>query len=154
MELEGEEYDASSPLELFRANEKINANKRRFISRLAASEALLDNLHKVTPQFWPERVQLAILKLMNRGIVILYEQNLSMDGINTQEGESPMEFFQKTIIRFMASGKIDVNEDFSVTFKGDKRVLLDLKLLAEKGYGEDNYGNNIMLPPQLSYLKR
>ena len=39
-------------------------------------------------------------------------------------------------------------------FHGDRRVLADLKLLAEHGYGEDNFGNNIALPPALSYLRR
>ncbi|MEJ2704569.1 MAG: hypothetical protein P8Z79_19215 [Sedimentisphaerales bacterium] len=39
-------------------------------------------------------------------------------------------------------------------FIGDKRVLFDIKLLAESGYGEDNFGNNIPLPEKLSYLRR
>ena len=44
--------------------------------------------------------------------------------------------------------------DYDVTFIGDKRVLNDLQLLAEHGYGEDNFGNNIPLPKELSYLRR
>ena len=30
----------------------------------------------------------------------------------------------------------------------------DIKILAENGYGEDLFGNNIVLPPELSYLRR
>jgi hypothetical protein len=37
---------------------------------------------------------------------------------------------------------------------GDKRVLSDIQLLAQHGYGEDNYGNNVPLPKQLTYLRR
>ena len=42
----------------------------------------------------------------------------------------------------------------TATFRGDRRVLADLELLAANGYGEDAYGNNIALPPELSYLRR
>lgn len=154
MELDGEEYDASSPLELFRANEKINAAKRRFVNCLATSESLLDNLNKITSRFWPERIQLLILRLMDEGVIVLYEQNLSMKDMPPEEGESPKEYFQKIVARFLASGKIDIHKDISVVFRGDKRVLMDIKLLADQGYGEDKFGNNIMLPPQLSYLRR
>jgi hypothetical protein len=154
MIMDDEEYDASSPMELFRANEKINSAKRRFVNQLASSETLVDNLKNRNQQLWPEQVQLLILKLMDKNIVNLYEQNLSLEGINPEEGESPLEYFQKVIARFLASGKIDIQQDLFVVFKGDKRVLMDLKLLAEAGYGEDRNGNNIMLPSQLSYLKR
>ena len=39
-------------------------------------------------------------------------------------------------------------------FVGDKRVLADIRLLAECGYGEDKFGNNIALPEKLAYLRR
>ena len=41
-----------------------------------------------------------------------------------------------------------------VHFEGDKRVLADLEILAECGYGEDSYGNNTILPEELSYIRR
>lgn len=34
------------------------------------------------------------------------------------------------------------------------RVLEDIKLLAENGYGEDDFGNNLPLPARLSYLRK
>jgi len=40
-----------------------------------------------------------------------------------------------------------------VRCKGDKRVLDDIRLLAENGYGEDDSGNNIDLAPELGYLR-
>ena len=42
----------------------------------------------------------------------------------------------------------------AMPFRGDRRVLEDLQLLASNGYGEDAYGNNIALPDELSYLRR
>ena len=44
--------------------------------------------------------------------------------------------------------------DLGVTFRGDRRVLGDLQLLAANDYGEDAFGNNIALPAELSYLRR
>ena len=58
------------------------------------------------------------------------------------------------IARLLAEGKIDIHTDVKVRFVGDKRVLEDIRILAENGYGEDRFGNNIPLPPKLSYLSR
>ena len=56
--------------------------------------------------------------------------------------------------RLLALGKIDVDSAINVTFEGDTRVLADIQLLAEAGYGEDKFGNNIPLPEKLKYLRR
>jgi hypothetical protein len=55
--------------------------------------------------------------------------------------------------RLLAMGKIDISIDMTVQFVGDKRVLSDIQLLAEHGYGEDNFGNNVALPKKLAYLR-
>jgi hypothetical protein len=47
-----------------------------------------------------------------------------------------------------------VESHITVIFEGDKRVLNDIKLLAESGYGEDKFGNNVPLPEKLGYLRR
>ncbi|MBI9101365.1 MAG: HPr family phosphocarrier protein [Spirochaetales bacterium] len=154
MELEGKKYDAASPMELFRVNEKLNAEKRRYINNLVCSEKLLKDLDDSNKEIWKQKAQLVILHLMDKDQIVLYEQNLSMDGNDPQEGETPEVFFKRIIALFLASGKIDIQREFTVKFLGDKRVLLDLRILAEKGYGEDKFGNNIMLPPELSYLRR
>ncbi|MDY6861937.1 MAG: HPr family phosphocarrier protein [Thermodesulfobacteriota bacterium] len=52
-----------------------------------------------------------------------------------------------------AGGKISRENIREVTFIGDKRVLKDLKILAEVNYGEDIMGKSIELPKELSYLK-
>jgi hypothetical protein len=56
--------------------------------------------------------------------------------------------------RLLAIGKIDMDTKMTAKFIGDKRVLADIKLLAESGYGEDKFGNNISLPEKLTYLRR
>lgn len=154
MKMGNEQYDASSPLELFRANEKINAEKRKNISRLIDSNTFLEDFHNYIGSKWPEKLQLVILDLMDKEEIILYEKNLSMDNNIPNKEESPEEFFKRIITLFLASGKIDIRNNLHVNFHGDKRVLQDLKILAEAGYGEDKYGNNIILPSELVYLKR
>jgi hypothetical protein len=42
----------------------------------------------------------------------------------------------------------------TATFVGDKRVLADIKLLADHNYGEDDFGNNLPLPGRLAYLRK
>jgi len=154
MKLADEEYDASSPLELFRVNEKINSEKRKYINKLTEPLAPLNDLNMSNIDQWPKKIQLILLELMNMEKIILYENNLSLEGITPEEDETPKEFFKRLLAIFLASGKIDIHSDIKVTFIGDKRVLADLKILAENGYGEDKYGNNIMLPPELPYLRR
>ncbi len=154
MEMGNEQYDTAKPLELFRANEKINAEKRKYISRLIDSNTFLEDFHNNSDIKWPKMLQLVILDLMDKGDIILYEKNLSMKGNLPEKDESPEEFFKRIITLFLASGKIDIRSNLNVSFHGDKRVLYDLKTLAEAGYGEDKYGNNIMLPSELAYLKR
>ena len=151
MELEGEKYDAGSPLELFRVNEKINAYKRRWL----AGE--IDNL-----QFAPkdsggkeitEIIRVVIMTLAERGKIVLYEQPVQLSEESERKGGALLEEVTDEIARLLAIGKIDINVELSVKFTGDKRVLADIKLLAESGYGEDNFGNNIALPEKLVYLQ-
>jgi hypothetical protein len=154
MQLGDEKYNACSPLELFRANEAINAKKRKYIGRLLESNIFLDDFKNNNRNDWPKMLQLIILDLMDKEEIILYEKNLSMNGNLPEQDESPEEFFKRVITLFLASGKIDIKSNINVIFHGDNRVLHDLKILAEAGYGEDKYGNNIILPAELTYLKR
>ena len=55
---------------------------------------------------------------------------------------------------FLTLGKIDVTTELSASFTGDRRVLDDIRLLAENGYGEDNFSNNLPLPERLAYLRK
>jgi hypothetical protein len=154
MELEDESYDAGAALELFRANEKINARKRRW---LAEEIARL----KLVPEQADDRdigviVREVILALTERSKLILYEQPLQLPDEHEQKQREGtlLEQVIDEIARLQATGKIDTDIDLNVMFVGDKRILADIKLLAEAGYGEDNFGNNIALPQELTYLRR
>jgi hypothetical protein len=152
MQMDDEDYDACSPLELFRANEKINAQKRRWLAseivhlKLVQEQAGRSDINAI--------VRSVVLALAERGKLILYEQPLQMPEEPTGKEGTLLEKVTDEMARLLAMGKIDVDANLTATFIGDKRVLADIKLLAESGYGEDNFGNNIPLPEKLGYLRR
>ena len=153
MELGGDVYDASSTLELFRANEHINEMKRRRV----ADEVV--RLHLDAEEPTAERLRQAvhrvILELAGGNVIAIYEMPLPIeDEIAKTRDCTVSEVVLSALYRLLAMGKIDVLADVTVQFKGDDRVLKDIALLAEGGYCEDNFGNNTPLPPELSYLKR
>ncbi len=147
-----EEYDAGSSLDLFRANEKINAQKRRWL----ANEIVRLNL--VPEQCDLEKstsiIRSVVLALAEKSELVLYEQPLEIPERTCVGDGTLLEKITNETARLLAMGKIDIGIDVTAQFVGDKRVLSDIKLLAEHGYGEDNYGNNIPLPKQLGYLRR
>jgi len=152
MLLAEEIYDAGSSLDLFRANEKINAQKRRW---LAQEIVRLDVVPAhCEPQDAASVVHSVVLALAQKSKLVLYEQPLELPE-RTGAGEGTLlEKVTAETARLLAMGKIDIGIDVTAQFIGDKRVLSDIQLLAEHGYGEDNYGNNIPLPKQLAYLRR
>ncbi|MBL7215927.1 MAG: hypothetical protein ISS71_09645 [Phycisphaerae bacterium] len=152
MELEGDTYDASSPLELFRANEKINAYKRRSL----AEEIIKLNLDstKTDEEDCFSIIRNAIMTLAERGKIIIYEQPLNIEKKTFQPATGVLERVTDEIAKLQVTGKIDIVATIKAVFIGDKRVLEDIKLLTENGYGEDNFGNNIPLPDQLQYLRQ
>jgi len=153
MELDEEMYDAGSPLDLFRANEKINAQKRRW---LAAEVVRLSLVREANGQGGDIEavVRRIVLTLAGSSKLLLYEQPLQLPETPAQQEGTLLEKVVDAMAQLLATGKIDVESDLLAKFTGDKRVLLDIKLLAESGYGEDNFGNNIPLPKKLSYLRR
>ena len=151
MELDGALYDAGSPLDLFRANEKINARKRRWLATEIAQSPLLKQA--VSKDRIDEAVLNIILKLAEQGKLVIYEQPLQFAELAQQEG-GLLEQITAEIARLQATGQIDISSGLTISFIGDKRVLADIALLAGHGYGEDSYGNNIPLPKELAYLRR
>jgi hypothetical protein len=84
---------------------------------------------------------------------VIYESPLPLEDLAPDEGETLSQFAVDEITRMLAMGKIDIRSEITVTFRGDKRVLADIRLLAEHGYGEDAFGHNIPLPEKLAYLR-
>lgn len=152
MELDEDAYDAASPMDLFRANEKINARKRRWliseISRFPLPTLDSDSLGIAAV------VMTVVLTLAEQGKLVIYEQPLQLSTELGGQEQSLLQQVTTEIIRLQSTGQIDINTDLAITFSGDKRVLADLQLLASNGYGEDSFGNNIPLPKPLGYLRR
>jgi hypothetical protein len=155
MSLDEETYNAGVTLDLFRANEKLNARKRRRIAeevrRLVADghigDASLDEELRT-------QVRRLIQTLFEEDKVVIYERSLLLEDLRKLEGESVTEFAVRALNQLLALGKIDVETSTLVNFAGDRRVLEDIRLLAEHGYGEDDFGNNLPLPEPLSYLRK
>ena len=151
MELGGQSYDASSPLDLFRANEKINAQKRRWL--VAEIEHLSRHEVEATDSQIRTIVLDVLFKLTEQGKLVIYQQPLQLSEEFSREGILLVKVTAE-IARLQATGQIDIKTDLNLIFTGDKRVLSDLKLLAKSGYGEDCFGNNITLPKELAYLRQ
>ncbi|MDA3955723.1 hypothetical protein [Oceanispirochaeta sp.] len=156
MMLGSNEYNASMPLELFRANEEINQVKRKSVSECLVSHKLIAqdiNAQYDTP-LMKKILRIVFLDLLEKQKIMIYDNNFSFDDLTPLDKETLGEFSKRGIALYLAMGKIDIVSDTTVTFKGDKRVLQDLETLAHHGYGEDKFGNNIVLPTTLSYLRR
>jgi len=151
MLLGDEVYDASSSLDLFRANEKINAQKRRWLAKEIVRLGLIPDNGESADAI--AMVRAVVLALAEKSKLVMYEQPLELpERICGSEG-TLLEQVTSATGRLLAIGKIDISVDMTAQFVGDKRVLADIKILAEHGYGEDNYGNNVPLPKQLAYLR-
>ncbi len=152
MKLDDETYNASSALDLFRANEKINSQKRKFLSAEIVRLKIVPDW--ATGKDLKTIIRDAVLMLAEKSRLIVYEQPLQIPDEPAGKEGTLLEKIIDEVARLLALGKIDINSDMTVTFVGDKRVLADIKLLAEAGYGEDKLGNNIPLPEKLAYLRR
>jgi hypothetical protein len=152
MTLDGETYDASSPLELFRANEAVNARKRRWLAQEIGK--LVHGGEEHLGEDLVRAVRSLLVRLSEEGKVILYEQPLPAIEGQTAAAQPVLPFAVDAVARLLALGKIDIVATVTATFRGDRRVLADLQLLAASGYGEDAFGNNVALPDQLGYLRR
>ena len=94
-----------------------------------------------------------VMQLAEQGKLILYQNPLHLSDEFNPEG-IVLETVTKEIARLQATGQLDIKTELHIAFTGDKRVLSDLELLANSGYGEDHLGNNIALPKELAYLHR
>ena len=152
MKLEDDIYDASSPLELFRANEKVNAHKRRSLAEEIIKLELVSS--KVDKKHCRSIIRNVIMTLAECGKVIIYEQPLKIEEKECPPEAALLERVTDEIAKLLVTGKIDIETTVKAVFIGDKRVLEDINLLAKNGYGEDNFGNNIPLPDLLQYLRQ
>ncbi len=149
-------YDASRPLELFRANEELNKRKRDTIVCYIMENKLIrnDKAGSMSESEMKTLLRMVFFDLIKKHKIMVYHNDYSINDLTPYKDEALEEFVKRGISRYLAEGKIDIISGDTVVFQGDNRVLEDIKILAENGYGEDKFGNNIVLSQQLSYLKR
>lgn len=152
MGLLNESYDATQPLDLFRANESVNAIKRMRLAEKLEDVELPASVQGVKAS--EEMVRGAILKLAEKRELVIYEQPLPIDSNGKEAGENVLAYVVDQIKKLLTVGKIDLDLPIKAAFTGDVRILEDIKALAACGYGEDRQGHNIPLPDRLSYLRK
>jgi hypothetical protein len=153
MILNSKEYNAGVTLDLFRANEEINALKRRHIADVLKEMSSPDSEPADRREDLVRDLQLLFLDLVSDDHIIFYDSKLAFDDLEPYEDEPITDLACRYVRHYMSMSKMDVHSDIHVIFRGDNRALLDLKTLAENGYGEDRFGNNVVLPPEISYLR-
>ena len=152
MHYDHQTYDARTPLDLFRANEAINAKKRHAIGEKIARLQLPDTVQSEAE--CRQIIRRAVLAMAERNDLVIYEHPLPINDIAADREQSVHEIVAAEVKRLLMLGKIDMDVEQDVRFRGDKRVLDDIRRLADAGYGEDRFGNNIPLPAELTYLRR
>ena len=152
MSLGNAEYNAASALDMMRANEWVNALKRREVSEIVAKQSL----EKPALNDWDlhRKVSRAIHQLAENNSIVVYDRPLDIGELTFSKDTPVGVSVQETLKRLLFTGKIDVEMDIMATFIGDERPLRDIQILAENHYCEDSFGNNIPLPPDLPYLRR
>ncbi len=155
MHLGEEVYDAGCVFDLFRVNEEINMEKRRLISKKLIS---VPHITAMIRKSLPQMIKKTLNQLLDEKLIVVHQEMLPEDlevkGIEKQEltPEDARGGMNQVIARLLAVGKIDILMSVSVTFIGDRRPLHDVAILAQGGYGEDEKGNNVPLPKEISYL--
>ncbi len=152
------DYDASVPMNLFLANEWINQLKRKHVgevltsmsSELKLQQQLIDNGQTTKEGAVRELIRM----LANQGVlkVLIYPIDVAAI-VDSSTAPTLLELMQVVIASLHAQRSINIDYTINVQFHGDKRILNDIRVLAEGGYGEDERGANIPLPSELSYLK-
>ncbi|HBE04052.1 MAG TPA: hypothetical protein DC049_16490 [Spirochaetia bacterium] len=152
MSILDENYDVKSPLELFRANEAINREKRRMLFSYLEKMQYFGHLERDEPLEYI--ITHLLFDLERNKILISYDYDISEFCRNINDSLTRKEIVTRAVTAMIAAGKIDITTDLKALFTGDRRVLLDIKTLADNTYGEDQAGRNIPLPKSLSYLHR
>ncbi len=151
------EYDAGVPMNLFLANEWLNQLKRQHVGRALASysneikhiQSQMDS-NVLTPV---EGIHELLRSMADKGLIQILSYPLAVANIiKTSASKTLTELLQAVIAHLLAQRQINIIYPVKVKFSGDVRVLDDIRILAENGYGENERGANIPLPPELLYL--
>ena len=151
------EYDAKNSMDLWRSNEWINQKKRHYIAETLSNMDLSAVISKISSRAisTEDGVLEVIRMLAGLGAVRLLRYPLPVAPLLTKEGQSGKSLFaltQDVICALHTHRYLSILLEVKAKFRGDIRVLRDLGILAEHSYGENEFGTNIPLPPELNYL--
>lgn len=146
--------DARFPFEIQRTNERINQLKR---------EHIFAKLHDIDFSHQSDSfthggkdrvsaVRSAIMQLATLNLLRIYSFSMPIEEELKTFNGSFIEALRAVITAFQRIRVVDVNYNVTVCFRGDRRVLKDIEILAKNGYGETDQGVNIPLPKELEYL--
>lgn len=151
------DYDASIPMNLFLANEWVNQLKRQFVGE--ELEKMQDSVKALQEQVDRKETNLAhaaqelIRQMASRNLLRVLIYPLDLESlVKSSNATTLQELMQSVIATLHAQRKINILYTIKVKFRGDVRVLQDIQILAENGYGENETGANIPLPRELTYL--
>lgn len=147
----GMTYNAGVAMDFFRANEWINRQKRERVYEQFAGL----HLAEIEKEFADHKqaVREILIRLAERQAIVIHRHPLPLDSVSERRDIPFDEVLRTTIAALLAERKINIESDIMVRLTGDKRVLEDIRILAEHGYGEDDSGNNVPLPVELGYLR-
>lgn len=151
------EFDAKNSMDLWRSNEWINQKKRFYIAKTLSGMDLSAVTSKISSRAISneEGVLAAIRILAGQGSLRLLRYPLPVAPLITKEdkaGKSLFALTQDVICALHTHRYLSILLEVKAKFRGDIRVLRDLRILAEHSYGENEFGTNIPLPPALDYL--
>lgn len=150
-------YDAKNTMDLWRTNEWINQKKRQYISETISKMDLSEIISKIDSKaISTEDGVLAVIRMLaGQGAVRLLRYPLPVAPLLTKLAKSDKSLFALTldVISTLHTHRyLSILLEVKADFRGDIRVLRDLGILAEHSYGENEFGTNIPLPPELDYL--
>jgi len=151
MECGGMVYNAGVAMDFFRANEWINRQKRERVYEQFASLPV----EAIEREAGDRRQALreVLIRLAERRAIVIHQHPLPLGDVAERRDIPFDEVLRTAIAALLAERRINIETDIMVRFKGDRRVLNDIRILAEHGYGENDSGNNIDLAPELAYLR-
>ncbi len=147
----GMTYNAGVAMDFFRANEWINRQKRERVYEQFVGMPLAEIEREFSDR--KQAVREILIRLAERQAIVIHRHPLPLDSVSERRDIPFDEVLRTTIAALLAERKINIETDIMVRLTGDKRVLADIRILAEHGYGEDDSGNNVPLPPELGYLR-
>ena len=144
-------------MNLFLANEWVNQLKRQHVGDELAKMG--DEVAKLQKGIDSEKITTAdavmelLRRMANMNLIRVLVYPLDVEPlIKSSTATGLLELMQSVVATLHAQRKINILFSIKVSFHGDIRVLEDIQILAENGYGENETGANIPLPRELSYL--